>query len=130
MAVTVVNLSDAVSAWVTKTNTIASNVGDLALLTTDSSGSLVAAINEINGQLDRDINDSAEIISLAKSGLQGSTTITFDSAAGQFSVPNDGITEAKIANDAVGQDQMKTLSTLLIIDSTGTTVKTLHAAGA
>lgn len=45
-------------------------------------------------------------------------------------IANDAVTEAKIADDAVGQDQMKTLSTLLIINSSGTTVKTIHGAGA
>lgn len=42
----------------------------------------------------------------------------------------DAVTEAKIADDAVGQDQMKTLSTLLIKDVNGTTLKTIHGAGA
>ncbi len=45
-------------------------------------------------------------------------------------VKNDAITEDKIANDAVGQDQMKTLSTLLIKDVNGSTLKTIHGAGA
>ena len=40
------------------------------------------------------------------------------------------LSEAKIADDAVGQDQMKTLSTLLIKDVNGTTLKTIHGAGA
>ncbi len=42
----------------------------------------------------------------------------------------DAVTEAKIADDAVGQDQMKTLSTLLIKDVNGSTLKTIHGAGA
>ena len=45
-------------------------------------------------------------------------------------VQADAITEAKIADDAVGQDQMKTLSTLLIKDVNGSTLKTIHGAGA
>lgn len=120
MALTVVNLSDAISAWVTKTNTIASNVGDLALLTTDSSGSLVAAINEINGQLDRDINDSAEIISLAKSSLASSSTVSFDSSLGKFSV----------VDSSIGQAQFKSGVTLVIKGSQDSALKTLFAAGA
>jgi len=45
-------------------------------------------------------------------------------------VKNDAITEDKIADDAVGQNQMKTLSTLLIKDVNGSTLKTIHGAGA
>ena len=45
-------------------------------------------------------------------------------------IADDQITEAKIADDAVGQDQMKTLSTLLIKDVNGSTLKTIHGAGA
>ncbi len=45
-------------------------------------------------------------------------------------IADDQITEAKIADDAVGSAQLKTLSTLLIKNSAGTTLKTLHAAGA
>ena len=43
---------------------------------------------------------------------------------------DDAVTEAKIADDAVGQDQLKTLSTLLIKNSSGSTLKTVHGAGA
>ena len=45
-------------------------------------------------------------------------------------IANDAVTEAKIGDDAVGTDQLKSLSTLLIINSAGATVKTLHGAGA
>ena len=48
MAVTVVNLSDPISTLVTKTNTIATDLGDKASLGTTASSNLVAAINEIN----------------------------------------------------------------------------------
>ena len=42
----------------------------------------------------------------------------------------DSIDEEHMADDAIGSVQMKSLSTLLIINSAGTTVKTLHGAGA
>jgi hypothetical protein len=45
-------------------------------------------------------------------------------------IANNTITEAKMANDSIGSAEMKTLSTLLIINSAGATVKTLHGAGA
>ena len=42
----------------------------------------------------------------------------------------DTVAEANMADDAIGQDQLKSLSTLLIINSSGSTVKTIHGAGA
>jgi len=45
-------------------------------------------------------------------------------------IADDQITEAKMANDSVGSVEMKTLSTLLIKNSSGSTLKTMHAAGA
>ena len=45
-------------------------------------------------------------------------------------IADDQVTEAKMADDAIGSVQLKTLSTLLIKDSTGSTLKTIHGAGA
>ena len=45
-------------------------------------------------------------------------------------IANDAVTEAKIGDDAVGQDQLKTLVTLQIINSTGSVLKTIYGAGA
>ena len=42
----------------------------------------------------------------------------------------DTVAEANMADDAIGSDQLKTLSTLLIKNSGGTTLKTLYGAGA
>ena len=42
----------------------------------------------------------------------------------------DAITESMIANDAVSSVELKTLSTLLIKNSSGSTLKTVHGAGA
>jgi hypothetical protein len=42
----------------------------------------------------------------------------------------DSIDEEHIANDAVGSAELKSLATLLIINSAGTTVATYHCAGA
>jgi len=42
----------------------------------------------------------------------------------------DSIDEEHIANDAIGSAELKTLSTLLIKNSSGTTLKTLYGAGA
>ena len=42
----------------------------------------------------------------------------------------DTVAEANMANDAIGQDQLKSVVTLQIVNSTGTVVKTMYAAGA
>jgi len=47
MAVTTVNLSDTISQWVTKTNTISTNLGDISTLATPVTTNTVAAINSI-----------------------------------------------------------------------------------
>ena len=47
MAVTVVNLSDTISQWVTKTNTISSDLGDKSLLATPVTTDIVSGINSI-----------------------------------------------------------------------------------
>ena len=45
-------------------------------------------------------------------------------------IDDDQISEAKIADDAVGQDQLKTVATLQILKSSGGVLKTLYGAGA
>ena len=45
-------------------------------------------------------------------------------------IADDNVTEAKMANDAVGSAELKSLSTLLIKDVNGSTLKTIHGAGA
>lgn len=97
MAVTTINLSDPVSTWVNKTNTIATNVGDLATLSTSDTASLVAAINEVNGLINTNLNDSDEVKGMFKS----SATITFDSSAGTFSIADSSITSAMLDNDII-----------------------------
>jgi hypothetical protein len=47
-----------------------------------------------------------------------------------FVIGDNAIVESMVADDAISKDQMKTLVTLLIINSAGTTVKTLYGAGA
>ena len=172
MAVTQINLSDAVTTLVTKTNTIASDLGDKALLSTTDKTNLVAAINEINTQVGK--VDSADVINLITANaldsseviqLLADTTadaniysnfqkdsangIGFDSSQGRFFIPpntinasmielnavtevkiaNNSITEDKMADDAISSVELKSLSTLLIKDSSGSTLKTLHGAG-
>ena len=60
--------------------------------------------------------------SIATSNI-ADTAITADKVA------SNAITQDKVADDAIGSAEMKTLSTLLIKNSSGTTLKTIHGAG-
>ncbi len=72
----------------------------------------------------------------------GDRTITFPDATGTVVTTGDSnsvtgtmiaadtVAEANMADDAIGAAQLKTLSTLLIKNSGGTTLKTIHGAGA
>ena len=171
MAVTQINLSDAVTTLVTKTNTIASDMGDAATLSTTATN-LVAAINEINTQVNK--VDSADVINLIRANAVDSSEVVtllasdsaqanilsnfqkdsangigLDSSQGRFFIPpntinssmielnavtevqiaNNSITEDKMADDAISSAELKSLSTLLIKDSAGSTLKTIHGAG-
>tara|TARA_B100000287_G_C20660632_1_gene790003 strand:- start:1849 stop:2349 length:501 start_codon:yes stop_codon:yes gene_type:complete len=104
MAVTNVSLSDAVSAWVTKTNTIASDLGDRAALETTASGNLVAAINEIHGKaLDTDSASTRLLFS-------GNKGLSYNSTTGQFNVDSNNII-AMVENSLklLDSDRLKSL---------------------
>ena len=73
MAVTEILLSDPVTTLVTKTNTISSDLGDKAALTTTDKSNLVAALNEINTQLNK--VDSADVISLIQANAMDSAEV-------------------------------------------------------
>lgn len=95
-----------------------------------------------NSVLGRDANSSGVLTEIAlattqiligdgtgftAAALSGDVTM---SNAGAVTIANDAVEEAMIGDDAVGSDQLKTLSTLLIKDSSGSTLKTLYGAGA
>lgn len=146
MAKTVVNLSDQISTWVTKTNTISDDVGDVAQLVTGDSN-VVDVINTVR-TLVSGFDDSAEIIAIARSGLSASGDIAYDSALGQFTV--SGVDSAAVlalfsadstlsynssngvyglAANKVSSIQLKDATLLTIYDSDGTVLKTLYGAG-
>ena len=64
---------------------------------------------------------------LATSAAGGTLTGVWVQTA---NIADDAVTQAKMANDSVGSAEMKTLSTLLIKNSGGTTLATFHTAGA
>jgi len=99
-----ITLTGAVTGSATMTN-----LGSISIATSSGAGNIVTA----------DIADAA-VTTIKLGNLQVTTGKIADNA----------ITQAKMADDSVGSAEMKTLSTLLIINSAGTTVKTLHGAGA
>lgn len=64
-------------------------------------------------------NETGTVITTASSGVVTGTMIAADTVG-----------EANMANDAIGQDQLKNLVTLQILNSSGTVVKTIYGAGA
>ena len=64
-------------------------------------------------------NATVDVVTTGDSNTVTGTMITTDTVA-----------EANMADDSVGSDQLKTLVTLLIKDSGGTTLKTIYGAGA
>lgn len=88
MAITVINLTDPVSGLVTKTNIISGDLGDVALLNTGDSNT-VDAINRLEA---RKATDSATVISLARSALEGGNAIVYDSDTGIISIDSSGVT--------------------------------------
>ena len=64
-------------------------------------------------------NETGTIITTGSSAVVTGTIIAADTVA-----------EANMANDAIGQDQLKSVVTLQILNSGGTVVKTLFGAGA
>ena len=73
--------------------------------------------------------------------FETSLTVVDPTADRTISLPNesgtiitsgstDAVTEAMMANDAIGQNELKTVITLQILNSSGTPLKTLYGAGA
>ena len=81
------------------------------------------------------------ITNLTVSGTLNGETITFPSTAGEIistgatniitdtMMTNNSIGEDEIKDDSISSNELKSLSTLLIKNSSGTTLKTVHGAG-
>ena len=129
MAQTVINLSDPINTWVTKSNDMAGDIGDLAALT-DSAATLVAAINALDSDIgtitnltfkdgavslvaainnldDRfiELTDSAVV----KNYFASTTTISYDSGSGgarsAFTLVDSSVTSAKLAAGSITSDK-------------------------
>ena len=149
MAVTTVNLSDTISQWVTKTNTVSTHLGDKSTLLTTDKTSLVHAINEIeNARLDssRTISlvennlkllDSARTISLVENSLK---LLDSDRIIPLINTHGSTLTENTLklldSDRVVSRLQGVVVSsyfnspvTLTIYDSTGSVLKTIRSPG-
>lgn len=129
MAQTIINLSDPIATWVTKSNDMGADIGDLATLN-DSAATLVHAINAIDSDVGNrtsltypavdlvtainnlantffELTDSADIKNYfaSTSGIGG---IAFDSGSGgsrgSFTLVNDAINATKIQDFAVQEE--------------------------
>tara|TARA_R110000822_G_scaffold119163_3_gene252063 strand:- start:1079 stop:1381 length:303 start_codon:yes stop_codon:yes gene_type:complete len=76
MSIINIDLSDTIAGWKNKNNTLAAQVGDLALLTTSVDSDIVGAINSLAASdsasiaaLDSDIGTLANLITTDKSDL-------------------------------------------------------------
>ena len=95
------------------------NLGSFSIATTRTSGST---------STDDIANAAVTTAKIADDAVTGAKIA--DDAIDSNHYAADSIDEEHMADDAIGSVQMKSLSTLLIINSAGTTVKTLHGAGA
>ena len=74
-------------------------------------------------------NTSETTLTVANPTADRVLTIPDETGTIVSSGSTDVVSEAMMADDAVGSVQMKTLSTLQILNSAGTVVKTIHGAG-
>lgn len=156
MAVTTINLSDPVSTLVTKTNTISTNLGDAAALETTATN-VVAAINEVRDQI-IDIDDSAEIVSIARGSLSVNNdaalglSLSYNSSTGVISLSgtaDETTVKGYFASDSAGgilfdsaagqfsiapntirSNRFYNAVSLVIYDENGSPIKTLYSPGA
>ena len=116
--------------------TIATTVG--AMVGSNTESGINVTYQASDNTLDFDVNDPTITLTGA---VTGSGTITnlgsvniattvANSSVTTDDIADNAVTQAKMADDSVGSSEMKSLSTLLIINSAGATVKTLHGAGA
>ena len=85
----------------------------------------IANLNVTTGKIAADAVDGTKI---ADDAINSEHYV--DGSIDTVHIADDQITEDKMADDAVGSVQLKTLSTLLIKNSSGSTLKTIHGAGA
>ena len=99
-----------------------------AMITGNTESGIAVTYDDGDGTLDFDVIDPVITLTGAVTGSATMTNLGSVSIATSSGVGN--VIEADIADDAVSAAKLKSLVTLLIINSAGTTVKTLYGAGA
>jgi len=89
-------------------------------------------LNQTHGIVFEGATADANTTSLTVEDPTGTNLITLPDQTGTVITTGatDTITEAMMANDAIGQNELKTVVTLQILNSSGTPLKTLYGAGA
>jgi hypothetical protein len=137
MSIITVNDYDTFADWKTKTNSLATAVGDLALLQTSSNSSIVTAINEIKGGNIESINVTGTRYSIDLNGVRyvnitdtasidfaGNVNTTGDFTAGGFGSIGGRLDVGGLLT-VVGATQIN--NTLVV--TSGTTLQTTLAVG-
>ena len=134
---TALNINDGLTVTGTITGDISStsitsttgsiNFGDDNLLTT---GYIYIGLNSPGLIFEGSSSNSFETTVRAADPTQDQL-ILFPNEAGTLITTGstDAVTESMMADDAIGSAQMKSLSTLILYNSSGTPVKTIHGAG-
>ena len=127
MAKVIVNLSDTMNSFVTKTNLISTYVGDLTTLNTTEDSDLVGAINEVFALVDNDL-DFRSKISVTDAGGDGS--LTYSSATGVITYTGPSATEVRAhisVTDAGGDGSLSYNSTSGVLTYTGPSATEVRA---
>jgi len=137
-----INDSFRANAFETQTGLLTVNeIGGFPFLTSSASGGAITAALAIDANLY--LSTARTLIFEGATSNTERTTVTVvdPTATRTITIPDetgtvittgsiDAITESMIANDAIGQNELKSLVTLQILNSSGTTLKTIYGAGA
>jgi hypothetical protein len=127
MAKVIVNLSDTMDSFVTKTNLISTYVGDLTTLNTTEDSDLVGAINEVFALVDNDL-DFRSKISVTDAGGDGS--LSYSSATGVITYTGPSASEVRAhisVTDAGGDGSLSYNSGTGVITYTGPSASEVRA---
>ena len=137
-----INDSFRANAFETQTGLLTVNeIGGFPYLTSSASGGAITAALAIDANLYLATARTLIFEGSTSDTNRTTVTVTNPTAARTITIPNesgtivttgsiDAITESMMANDAIGQNELKSLVTLQILNSSGTTLKTIYGAGA
>ena len=138
------NINDTLRVSALETNTgllVINEIGGFPYLTSSASGAVISNALAIDANLY--IAQNRTIIYEGSTSDNNRTTLTVTDPSGvnTITIPDetgtiitsgstDIVSESMMANDSIGQNELKSLSTLQILNSSGTVLKTIHGAGA